>query len=442
MDTFKIRVAEKDGDRFTVSKKDDIVMSVPYDDSNRKIHIGLSNSENVLSVGVTETIIEKDLKVRGNIIDGENNQFVTYPVNTNTLGDMSVTPEKLFAYTGLNTSNTSVVMSQSPVVYYPNIRGELVISKLNSNSNIGNIDVLSEVQAKNVIPGKYRDGTFIYNNLTVESNIYTTDSLKIHSLGSGPNDRSGVDINVNECTRLYASSFNPNSCVSLGFSSTANTYYDILMVKDNFVEVDTKQVNNNSLKAVKINNGGLHIDARNVNGDRDVNGNLSLMKERNTVEVFNSLLNDNTQGYSPLDVDVHRVRMKVGKDYDNCMNMFYSKCVDSNRDVAGISLNSSNIENINGMTIRSDSTLFEKGIYSKVDTALDDSGVSMSNVLGKILSLNPKEHNGLFDISSSDFGSDVNLSALVKDNTYVSYLGLVPYLVQCIKDLYALINSP
>jgi hypothetical protein len=215
------------------------------------------------------------------------------------------------------------------------------------------------------------------------------------------------------------------------------------MVKDNLVEVDTKQINDNSIKAIKVNNGGLHIDTLNVNGDRDVNGNLSLMKERNTVEVLNSLLNDNIQGYSPLDVDTHRVRMKVGKDYDNCINILYSKCEDSGRNVAAISLNSSNVENVNGIVMYPESTLFEKGIYNKVDgSGLDTSGVSMSNVLGKILSLNPKEHNGLFNISSTEFFKDVNLSNLVKDNTYVSYLGLVPYLVQCIKELYSLINSP
>ena len=443
MDTFKIRVVENDGDRFSVSKKNDIAMSVPYDDSNRKIHIGLSNSENVLSVGVTETIVEKDLKVKGSLVDAENNQYVTFPIRNDTLEDLCVTPEKLFAYTGLNTSNTSIVMSQSPVVYYPNIRGELVISKLNSNSNLGNIDVLSEVQARNVIPGQYRDGTFIYNNLNINSKILTDSSFKIESKHStGANDRGGFHIDNESHIHLYAPSLDTSSYVALGFSATETTYYDILVVKHNTVEIDSKLQNNNSIHALKINNGGLHIDANNINGDTDEYGNSSLMNKRNTVQILNSKLGNNINEYDPLTANSQKVRMKIGKDIDNCMNIWYSKCDDSNRDAASISLSSGSVENVNNITIHPDSVLVEKSIYNKVNAGdIDSNGITPSNILQDVLSLSPKLHNNRLSISPTDLLSQSStiLSKTVKSDNYVGYIDMIPHLIQCIKELHAMI---
>jgi oligoribonuclease (3'-5' exoribonuclease) len=340
MDTFKIRKVEVAGERFPSTKVGDITLSIPYDDI-KSIHIGLSNSSNYVSINPNRTIIGNDLKLTGDIITKNNAVIAELPITSNDIANGTIDSSKFLSSTGLS---DTVVLSQSPIVYNPNIRGEMIFSPLNINES--NQEILSQVDANNVIPGRFREGKYTLTDLDIEGQLNFTRlspgnwfEARFNNLA---NDRYGMSYDTNGNMYLYASKINLNSKVNIGFATGNESYESPLVIDKNKVIADSIQNNINSFMALNVKNGGILIETNNANGDQDYLNRPLQMKDRNSFQIKNSSMSYNPIGYDPTSEYIHKVRVKFGYDSTRATSLYYTRGLSDTEDYSVFSLNGEN----------------------------------------------------------------------------------------------------
>ena len=143
MDTFKIRVVQSNGEKFQQAMTNDITLSIPdTENNNRKIHMGITGSDNYLSIDRNETIVSgnlhisgdavlsNDVRIMGKLLDSDNNEYVKAPILSSSINNAAITPDKLFNVSGSpSANNVGVVLSHDPMIYNPIINDSLNITK-------------------------------------------------------------------------------------------------------------------------------------------------------------------------------------------------------------------------------------------------------------------------------------------------------------------------